>query len=59
MASYAIRCALEQNFGVKLVFRNCHRVAVFRADNLDADRYAKFTSIRGRLLNQSPTLRDC
>ncbi|WP_436775917.1 SCO5389 family protein [Yinghuangia sp. YIM S09857] len=59
LASDAIRGSLEQHFGVKLAFQNCHRVAVFPAEKLDADRYAKFTSIRGQLLNQSPTLRDC
>ncbi|MFF7242374.1 SCO5389 family protein [Embleya sp. NPDC008237] len=59
LASDAIRGSMERHFGVKLAFQNCHRVAVFPVENPDADRYAKFTSIRGQLLNQSPTLRDC
>jgi len=59
LASDAIRGALERHFGVRLAFQNCHRVAVFPVEGLDTDRYAKFTSIRGQLLNQSPTLRDC
>ncbi|MGW1990513.1 SCO5389 family protein [Embleya sp. NPDC001921] len=59
LASDAIRGSMERHFGVKLAFQNCHRVAVFPVEGLDADRYAKFTSIRGQLLNQSPTLRDC
>ncbi|WP_406282636.1 SCO5389 family protein [Embleya sp. NBC_00896] len=59
LASDAIRGSMERHFGVKLAFQNCHRVAVFPVEGLDTDRYAKFTSIRGQLLNQSPTLRDC
>jgi hypothetical protein len=59
LASDAIRGSMERHFGVKLAFQNCHRVAVFPVEGLDEDRYAKFTSIRGQLLNQSPTLRDC
>lgn len=59
LASDAIRGAMERHFGVRLAFQNCHRVAVFPADALDVDRYTAFTSIRGQLLNQSPTLRDC
>ncbi|MFI1578601.1 SCO5389 family protein [Embleya sp. NPDC020630] len=59
LASDAIRGSMERHFGVKLAFQNCHRVAVFPIEGLDEDRYAKFTSIRGQLLNQSPTLRDC
>uniref|UniRef100_UPI0035D6C2AA SCO5389 family protein n=1 Tax=Priestia megaterium TaxID=1404 RepID=UPI0035D6C2AA len=55
LASDAIRGSMERHFGVKLAFQNCHRVAVFPIEGLDADRYAKFTSIRGQLLNQSPT----
>lgn len=61
LASDAIRGSMERHFGVRLAFQNCHRVAVFptAADGLDTERYAAFTSIRGQLLNQSPTLRDC
>ncbi|HSA48995.1 MAG TPA: SCO5389 family protein [Yinghuangia sp.] len=59
LASDAIRGSMERHFGVRLAFQNCHRVAVFPAESLDTERYAAFTSIRGQLLNQSPTLRDC
>src|SRR5690349_16269272 len=31
LASDAIRGSLEQHFGVKLAFQNCHRVAAFPA----------------------------
>ncbi|WP_370347565.1 SCO5389 family protein [Catenulispora sp. MAP5-51] len=59
LASDAIRGSLEQHFGVKLAFQNCHRVAAFPAGAETGDTYAKFTSQRAQLLNQSPTLRDC
>ncbi|MBB1242634.1 hypothetical protein GL263_03465 [Streptomyces durbertensis] len=59
LASDAIRGALERHFGVRLAFQNCHRVAVFPLDGSADDRLARFTSIRGQLLNQSPELRDC
>ncbi|MER0245949.1 SCO5389 family protein [Streptomyces sp. HSW2009] len=59
LASDAIRGSLEGHFGVRLAFQNCHRVAVFPLDPAADDRFARFTSIRGQLLNQSPELRDC
>lgn len=59
LASDAIRGSLERHFGVRLAFQNCHRVAVFPLDSTSDDRLARFTSIRGQLLNQSPELRDC
>jgi hypothetical protein len=59
LSSDAIRGALERHFGVKLAFQNCHRLAVFPPEAVGGDRYTKFTSIRGQLLNQSPLLRDC
>ncbi|MDG4825546.1 SCO5389 family protein [Asanoa sp. WMMD1127] len=59
LASDAIRGGLERHFGVKLAFQNCHRVAAFRPEAVGGDTYARFTSARGQLLNQSPELRDC
>lgn len=59
LASDAIRGALERHFGVRLAFQNCHRVAVFPLDSSADERLARFTSVRGQLLNQSPELRDC
>jgi hypothetical protein len=59
LASDAIRGGLERHFGMKLAFQNCHRVAAFRLSTVGGDRYQKFTSPRGQLLNQSPELRDC
>ncbi|MBB5935778.1 SCO5389 family protein [Streptomyces zagrosensis] len=59
LASDAIRGSLERHFGVRLAFQNCHRVAVFPFGPSADDRLARFTSIRGQLLNQSPQLRDC
>lgn len=59
LASDAIRGGLERHFGVRLAFQNCHRVAAFRLDRTDGERYAAFVSPRGQLLNQSPELRNC
>jgi hypothetical protein len=59
LASDAIRGSLERHFGVRLAFQNCHRVAVFRPQDAEGETYARFTSVRAQLLNQSPELRDC
>jgi hypothetical protein len=59
LASDAIRGGLERHFGVKLAFQNCHRVAAFRLSAVGGERYQRFISPRGQLLNQSPELRDC
>ena len=58
LASDAMRTALEDYFGVKLAFQNCHRVALFQRDRLDQS-YEAFISPRSQLLNQSPELVDC
>ncbi|MFM9610371.1 SCO5389 family protein [Streptomyces niveiscabiei] len=59
LASDAIRTSLERHFGVALAFQNCHRVAAFRPDARTGETYARFTSVRSQLLNQSPEFRDC
>jgi hypothetical protein len=59
LASDAIRGALQRHFGVRLAFQNCHRVAVFPQDTSVDQTFARFTSARNQLLNQSPELRDC
>ncbi|GAA0349895.1 hypothetical protein GCM10010151_44500 [Actinoallomurus spadix] len=52
-----MRTALENHFGVRLAFQNCHRVAVFRPG---ADRaYRQFITARAQILNQKPELVDC
>lgn len=58
LASDAMRGALEEHYGVKLAFQNCHRVGLFRKDQLDAT-YREFISPRSQILNQTPELRDC
>jgi hypothetical protein len=58
LASDSMRGALENHFGVKLAFQNCHRVAIFQQDRLDQS-YEEFISPRSQLLNQSPELIDC
>jgi hypothetical protein len=59
LASDAIRGSLEDHFGVRLAFQNCHRVAVFHPADPSGPQYRRFTSPRAQLLNQSPALRDC
>ena len=59
LASDAIRGSLERHFGVTLAFQNCHRVAAFRPESRDGETYARFTSVRSQVLNQSPEFRDC
>ena len=59
LASDAIRGGLERHFGAKLAFQNCHRVAAFDFGAVGSERYQRFVSPRGQLLNQSPELRNC
>ncbi|MER8104246.1 SCO5389 family protein [Kitasatospora sp. NPDC059811] len=59
LASNAIRGSLEDHFGVKLAFVNCHRVGAFRPGTEDGDAYREFTSLHNQIRNQSPELRSC
>ncbi|MGP3998735.1 SCO5389 family protein [Streptomyces sp. 8N706] len=59
LASNAIRSSLERHFDISLAFMNCHRVAAFRQEAQGGEAYARFTSLRAQILNQSPELRDC
>lgn len=59
LASDAIRGGLERHFGARLAFQNCHRVAAFDHSAVDGERWRRFVSPRGQLLNQSPELRNC
>ena len=59
LASDAIRGGLERHFGARLAFQNCHRVAAFAPGAVGGERYRRFVSARGQLLNQSPELRNC
>ncbi|MGW1780231.1 SCO5389 family protein [Streptomyces sp. NPDC002143] len=59
LASDAIRSSLERHFDVTLAFQNCHRVAAFRPGARDGETFARFTSTRAQVLNQSAVLRDC
>ncbi|GAB7183953.1 SCO5389 family protein [Kitasatospora sp. Ki12] len=59
LASNAIRGSLEDHFGVKLAFVNCHRVGAFRPGAEDSVAYREFTSLHNQIRNQSPELRSC
>src|SRR3712207_1014331 len=56
LASDAIRAGLEDHFGVRLAFQNCHRLAAFRPGAEHGRAYQVFTSARAQLLNQRPEL---
>jgi hypothetical protein len=58
LASDSMRNAIEKHYGIKLAFQNCHRVALFRRDQL-GEIYDEFISPRSQILNQTPELRDC
>jgi hypothetical protein len=58
LASDSMRNAIEKHYGVKLAFQNCHRVALFRQDQL-GEVYDEFISPRSQILNQTPELVDC
>jgi hypothetical protein len=57
IASDAMRGAIERQYGVRLAFQNCHRVAVFRPGATRA--HADFITARWQILNQSPALVNC
>ena len=57
MASDAMRSSIEQHFGVRLAFQNCHRAAAFRPGADQA--YREFVTPRAQVLNQKPELVDC
>ncbi|TVZ04739.1 hypothetical protein EAS64_08730 [Trebonia kvetii] len=58
LAIDAMRGAPERNFGVRLAFRNCHRVTVF-APGAPGGAYPEFASPRAQILSQSPQLVGC
>lgn len=57
MAGTAMRNAVEQHFGLRFAFQNCHAVAVFRPH--EESEYQEFASMRAQILAQSPELVDC
>ena len=57
VGSDAMRAAVEQHFGMRLAFQNCHKVALFTPEAGAA--HAEFVTPRAQLLNQSPELVDC
>ena len=59
MASDAIRGAVERQFGIRLAFQNCHKVAAFRPEAVGGPAWQAFTSIEAQVLNQAPESRDC
>lgn len=58
LASDSMRTSLERHHDVKIAFRNCHSVALFKKDRLGAE-YEEFISPKSQILNQRPELVDC
>lgn len=56
-ASDAMRNAVQEYFGVKLAFQNCHTIGAFLPE--EKKEYENFTSISAQILNQHPNRRDC
>jgi len=59
-ASTSMRTALECHFGIaELAFQNCHSAGGTTDEGKKSQRWKRFTSIEGQVLNQHPALRDC
>lgn len=59
LSSNAIRGAVEEHFGVRYAFQNCHKTGAFLPDEVGNEAYREFTSIREQLLNQRPEFLHC
>jgi hypothetical protein len=57
LSSTSIREALEQFFGFKLAFQNCHRTGGFV--DIESEEYKLFTSMEEQILKQKPELVHC
>jgi len=57
VASDAMRSAVEREYGMRLAFQNCCRVALFCPTADEA--YRAFVSPHAQLLNQRPELVNC
>ena len=59
IASSAMRHAIEQHYGLRFEFQNCHKLAAFRADAVGTPEHRAFVSAEAQILAQSPELVDC
>mgnify|MGYP000237280783 CR=1 FL=1 len=57
-ASDSMRRALDNHFGFKFGFQNCHTLGAFSLPTHRRE-YRRFTSPAAQIVNQSPELRDC
>lgn len=58
-ASSSMRGAVEEHFGLRLEFQNCHRAAAFRPAAVGSPIHRLFVSPEAQILAQSPELLDC
>ncbi|HKX32965.1 MAG TPA: SCO5389 family protein [Blastocatellia bacterium] len=59
MASSSMRATVEQFYGLRLEFQNCHVTAAFRPTAIGSEEYLRFVSPEAQILAQSPELVDC
>jgi hypothetical protein len=59
MASSSMRAAVEQFYGLRFEFQNCHVTAAFRPDAVGSEKHRRFISPEAQILAQSPELVDC
>lgn len=59
MASEPIRNSLEEHFGLRFRFQNCHITAVFFPEEVNSELYKRFTSREAQILAQTPEMVHC
>lgn len=59
MASSSMHQAIEQYFGLKFEFQNCHNLAGFKPSVVGSKKYQEFISANAQILAQQPHLKDC
>jgi hypothetical protein len=59
LAGTAIRRTVERHFGVRLLFQNCHNVAIIEPGEETSPIAEEFCSIGSQILNQQPQYQFC
>jgi uncharacterized protein len=59
MASSSMRAAVEQHYGLRFEFQNCHKTAAFRQDAIGSEEHRHFISPEAQILAQAPEFVDC
>jgi hypothetical protein len=59
MASSSMRSAIEQYYGLRFEFQNCHKTAAFHPETIGSEEHRHFISPEAQILAQAPELVDC